>query len=161
MSHNAFEHREAHAGFASPCHEPLARHGGPMGRTGEGYVYFPRTIGNGHRVSRFAHKVRYEAARGPVKNQLDHLCRNRWCCNPDHLEDVTTAVNVRRGDCTKLQEIEVKLMRVLYAEGKHSQGALSKEFGVSQSHVCHILAGKYWSDGPCKHWEERKAARRV
>jgi hypothetical protein len=28
---------------------------------------------------------------------LDHLCRNRWCVNPDHLEPVTFQENVRRG----------------------------------------------------------------
>lgn len=27
----------------------------------------------------------------------DHLCRNRACCNPDHLEIVTTQENIRRG----------------------------------------------------------------
>jgi hypothetical protein len=29
--------------------------------------------------------------------QLDHLCRNRRCCNPDHLEPVTSDENKRRG----------------------------------------------------------------
>ena len=33
----------------------------------------------------------------PPDMDLDHLCRNRLCCNPDHLEPVTRAENMRRG----------------------------------------------------------------
>ncbi len=30
--------------------------------------------------------------------QLDHLCRNRQCVNPEHLEEVTASENTRRQD---------------------------------------------------------------
>jgi hypothetical protein len=45
------------------------------------------------------HRFVYELLRGPVSNdlELDHLCRNRWCCNIDHLESVPHRVNVLRG----------------------------------------------------------------
>lgn len=33
----------------------------------------------------------------PDGMHLDHLCRNRVCCNPDHLEVVTPLENARRG----------------------------------------------------------------
>lgn len=46
-----------------------------------------------------AHRVAYELVNGPVPEglQLDHLCRNRPCCNPKHLEPVTLKQNVLRG----------------------------------------------------------------
>jgi hypothetical protein len=39
----------------------------------------------------------------PDGEQLDHLCRNRACVNPDHLEPVPPGVNTQRGDCPNMR----------------------------------------------------------
>lgn len=48
---------------------------------------------------KYAHRISYELAKGPIPDGLhvDHLCRQRLCVNPDHLEAVTFSENVRRG----------------------------------------------------------------
>ena len=60
------------------------------GRIGMG----PRGSGTG-----LTHRVVYEHHHGPIPEglDLDHLCRNRAGCNPEHLEPVTRLVNVNRG----------------------------------------------------------------
>lgn len=58
-------------------------------RNGKGY---------GNYRSRSAHVVAFELAKGPVPDGLtiDHLCANRSCVNPAHLEAVALQENIRR-----------------------------------------------------------------
>lgn len=58
-----------------------------------------------------AHRVMWELLRGPIPAQftdVDHLCRNKGCVNPDHLEPVTHEVNLARagGFCKKGHRME-------------------------------------------------------
>lgn len=47
----------------------------------------------------YAHRWAYERVKGPIPDGmfLDHLCRNRRCVNPSHLEPVSPRENVIRG----------------------------------------------------------------
>ena len=65
-----------------------------------GYPVFRETTnkndpcGRGHRFS-FEY---FTNTKIPKNKQLDHLCRNRKCVNPKHLEVVTLIENVMRGE---------------------------------------------------------------
>jgi len=53
-----------------------------------------------------AHRVAYELQKGPIPSGLtiDHLCCNKLCVNPNHLEAVTLGENRRRYYRRKLQK---------------------------------------------------------
>ena len=72
--------------------------------TSKGYGSFYRGKRAGKQITGVAHKMtwiaargRYRARSGRVRMVLDHRCRTRCCCNPNHLELVPEPENVRRG----------------------------------------------------------------
>jgi len=47
---------------------------------------------------KYVHRVSFELMMGAIPSglEIDHLCRNRACWRPDHLEPVTHQENMRR-----------------------------------------------------------------
>lgn len=68
------------------------------GKTLGGYGVFADKATHEQNTKAMAHRWSYEHHVGPIPEglDLDHLCRNRACVNPEHLEPVTREVNIRR-----------------------------------------------------------------
>ena len=50
-------------------------------------------------TNELVHRWVYKHVKGPIDNEtIDHLCRNKKCCNPDHLECVSYRENMHRSE---------------------------------------------------------------
>lgn len=87
--------------------------------------------------SLYGHIVSYLIHCGPIPSnyELDHLCRNRWCVNPDHLEAVPHRINALRGEAPT-----VKLHRLGRCKNGHEINAQNTCFrrGTKKVVYCKI-----------------------
>lgn len=67
----------------------------------------------------YAHRISFQIYKGEITEglQIDHLCRNKTCVNPDHLELVTPKENVLR--CMPFRKPFNKLMSSANAKKTH------------------------------------------
>ncbi len=87
-----------------------------------------------------AHRWLYEHIYGPQKKQLDHLCRNRACINPDHLEPVTCRENLLRSPLTQASK---NSKRIRCQRGHKDWGQRADGSG-RYCKPCHLTATQAW-----------------
>jgi hypothetical protein len=114
-----------------------------LSRTGYAYCWSTKEQRNV-----VAHRVIYERYRGPIPAglNLDHVCRNRACVNPDHLEPVTPTENIRRGASTKLTIEKAREIRALRATGMMTK-QIAEQYNVCRTTVRDIVRGVIWKEG--------------
>jgi hypothetical protein len=97
--------------------------------------------------TRLAHRVYYIEMRGliPPDLDLDHLCRVPACVNPNHLEPVPHAENVRRGNAAKIDAATAQRIRQARAETGLSYRKLADVLGLSPSIVRGVIFDNKWS----------------
>lgn len=118
-------------GYKTPCWIwQRGKHSGGYGLTGR---------------HSYVHRLLYEERYGPVPDgrELDHLCRQASCVNPDHLEPVTHAENCRRGARSKITAADAERIRCMAAEG-YSYRYIERIFGLHNSSISRIVNGQRW-----------------
>lgn len=105
------------------------------------------TEGYGRVDRKYSHRLWYELFFGCIPDglTLDHLCRNRLCCNPFHLEAVTRGENVLRGE-----SLSAKYKRRTHCARGHE---------LTEDNKYYRPDGKGWNCRPCSR--ERGKGRRA
>lgn len=88
---------EEDRGFSTPCWAWKGATHSVRKSAPEGYgCLMTGSRQDGSRKVRSAHVVAYEEWIGPIPKglEIDHLCHQTICCNPDHLEPVTHRENL-------------------------------------------------------------------
>jgi hypothetical protein len=96
-----------------------------------------------------AHRWMYQLFNGwiPEGKVINHLCSNRKCVNPTHLEVTTTAGNCRHGKGSKLTAEQVAVIKDLLKVAKWGERKkIAKLFGVSEGLISDIKYGRAWAD---------------
>lgn len=126
----------SNGGYKTPCW----LWGGRFDRNDYGTVYDSKS---GKQT--YAHLLFYEKHIGVVsfELELDHLCENRWCVNPSHLEPVTHAVNVQRSRSAKFTMELANEVRNLHLKGSTILH-LAAVYKVSESTIWKIVGNRTW-----------------
>ena len=107
-----------------------------------GYGQLGRLTATGR--TELAHRLVYTLLVGPIPDglTLDHICRNRLCVNPDHLEVVTPGVNVLRG--IGLSAVNARKVRCKRGHPFDSANTRVNGRGERQCRACHREYMRTW-----------------
>ena len=93
-----------------------------------------------------AHRVAYEIFVGRIPDDMtiDHLCRNRICGNPWHLEVVTGVENSRRGIHVRLNKDQVRGIRELHEVKGQTLSIIAKTLDLPKYLIGQVIYYQTW-----------------
>lgn len=112
---------------------------------GYGWIY-----GGSFNGERRAHRAAWASINGPIPDgsHIHHVCENKACINPAHLECKTHSGHLadHHREWSSLTWDDVRTMREEFAAGGSSVEALAERYGIGKSQVHNILINHNWHD---------------
>ncbi len=101
-----------------------------------------------------AHRFLWEQMNGVIPEgfELDHLCRNPACVNPQHLEVVTRSENILRGRAPELNR-QRQLSKTHCPRGHaydKENTYIRPDNRGRECRACHVVARKNWEGSHCR-----------
>ena len=98
---------------------------------------------------RLAHRVGYQLLKGPIPDglTLDHLCRNTWCVNPDHMDPVTQKENNLRGNSLaawRARQTHCKRGHAFDEANTYRDRSSNRRYCIA----CRAVTGEAWRSSP-------------
>jgi hypothetical protein len=100
-----------------------------------------------------AHRISYEIFVGPIKEkmQIDHVCKNRACVNPDHLEQITHAKNGSREKARHHNSLKTHCVRGHEYNEENTRYTMRKKghdgWALRSCRLCSKITSKQYRDG--------------
>ena len=106
----------------------------------DGYIRVldkPRSCGGRLKM---LHRIEWEKINGSIPDdyEINHKCKNRMCCNVNHLEILTKSDHKSKDNSLRYKEREDQIV-AFYMKNEITQQELADTFGVSQPGISKIL----------------------
>ena len=87
------------------------------------------------------HRIEWEKVHGPIpdKYEIDHLCKNRACCNVDHLQCLPRSEHRAKDNAERYLKREHLVLDYIKRNPKATQKKVATLFNISQPGVSRIL----------------------
>lgn len=133
-----------------------------VGGASSGYGTLWHPGGKGSRNA-YAHRIAYEVLVGPIiEETIDHVCRNRACVNPAHLEPASVRENTLRGMGPTAQNARKShCKRGHLLSGDNLKESASKRRGNRECRICYKQVERAYRENNRDEINARKRARRA
>lgn len=107
----------------------------------DGYVRVldkPRSVGGKLKMH---HRQEWERLVGPIPEgfEINHLCKNRKCCNVEHLECIHKSEHKSKDNSLRYRERIEEVLKFKQDNPEVTQYELAEKFNMSQSGIWHLF----------------------